>query len=270
MIERFEHNYLTLLDDVLMNGERTEDRTGTGTLSVFARVLDVPGDVPALPVTKRLFHRGVIAEMCWMLQGRTNVRWLQERNVHIWDAWAGEDGELGPVYGEQLRGNTDQWCKWLRKLKRDPSSRRHVIALWNPALLDEMALVPCHGLVIQGYRSRHGLQLQMYQRSADMFLGLPFNMLFYQLLGRMAADYCGVPFAGLRIVLGDAHIYLNHLEQVREQLARPDRWMNTARLGWAPPAITIRKGLNLLEPQPSDFDVTSYKPMGTIKAEVSI
>jgi thymidylate synthase len=220
--------YLALLSDILENGERREDRTGVGTLGVFGRQMrfNLTDGFPLL-TTKKLHLKSIVAELIWFLRGDTNVRWLQERGVTIWDEWADERGELGPVYGRQWRSWAapdgrviDQIAGLIEGLKTNPYSRRHVVSAWNPADVDDMALPPCHCL-FQFHVSPSGLlNCQLYQRSADVFLGVPFNIASYALLTAMVAQVTGLKPGAFVHTLGDAHLYLNHVEQVRTQLAR--------------------------------------------------
>jgi len=222
-----ERQYLDLLEDVLVNGVRREDRTGTGTLGVFGRQMrfDLAAGFPLL-TTKRMHVKSVVLELLWFLRGDTNVRWLQERGVTIWDEWADEDGELGPVYGKQWRswaapdGRTiDQMAKLVEGLKVNPNSRRHVVSAWNPAEVDDMALPPCHCL-FQFFVAEGRLSCQLYQRSADVFLGVPFNIASYALLTHMVAQATDLGVGEFVHTLGDAHLYLNHLDQAQLQLGR--------------------------------------------------
>ncbi|MFI4976727.1 MAG: thymidylate synthase [Caulobacterales bacterium] len=222
-----ESQYLDLLRDIMTTGVQRGDRTGTGTLSVFGRQMrfDLAQGFPLL-TTKRVHFRSIVLELLWFLRGETNVRWLQERGVSIWDAWADEAGELGPVYGKQWRSWTapdgrviDQISAVLDALRRNPESRRHLISAWNPAELDDMALPPCHCL-FQFYVAEGRLSCQLYQRSGDVFLGVPFNIASYALLTMMMAEATGLRPGEFVHTLGDAHLYLNHLEQAKRQLTR--------------------------------------------------
>ncbi|HEY8429219.1 MAG TPA: thymidylate synthase [Sandaracinaceae bacterium] len=222
--------YLSLLRDVRENGTRKEDRTGTGTLSVFGRQLrfDLRRGFP-LVTTKKVHLKSVIYELLWFLRGDTNVRWLNEHGVTIWDEWAREDGDLGPIYGYQWRSwpapdgrHIDQIARLLHDLRETPHSRRLVVSAWNVADLDRMALAPCHAL-FQFYVADGRLSCQLYQRSADLFLGVPFNIASYSLLTMMIAQVVGLEPGEFVHTFGDAHIYLNHLEQVDTQLSRTPR-----------------------------------------------
>jgi thymidylate synthase len=236
--------YLDLLDRVRREGVRKEDRTGTGTVSVFGHQMrfDLSAGFPAL-TTKRLHLRSIIGELLWFLRGDTNVRWLQERGIRIWDEWADRDGELGPVYGHQWRswptpeGQTiDQIARVIEQIRTNPDSRRHIVSAWNVAEVDQMALPPCHTLfqfyvapATDGLPAR--LSCQLYQRSADVFLGVPFNIASYALLTQMVAQVTDLAVGDFVHTIGDAHLYLNHLEQAELQLTRdpgplPRLWLD--------------------------------------------
>ncbi|MCI7305575.1 MULTISPECIES: thymidylate synthase [Trueperella] len=219
--------YEDLLADVLENGERKGDRTGTGTLSVFGRQLryNLAEGFPRI-TTKFVAMKAVKGELLWFLRGETNVRWLQERGITIWDEWADDDGELGPVYGYQWRSwpapsgeHIDQIANVIETLKTNPDSRRMIVSAWNVADLDDMALQPCHAL-FQFYVAGGKLSCQLYQRSADLFLGVPFNIASYSLLTHMVAQQVGLEVGDFVWTGGDCHIYLNHVDQVREQISR--------------------------------------------------
>ena len=232
--------YLDLLQDVLLNGTRTDDRTGTGTLSVFGRQLrfNIADGFP-LVTTKKVFWKGIVAELLWMISGDTNIKALQEQSVNIWNEWADRDGDLGPVYGSQWRKwsayisdglynynselfvkhHIDQLAEVINSIKTNPTSRRHIVSAWNPAELDEMALPPCHCFFQFHVRGKY-LDIQLYQRSADLFLGVPFNIASYALLLMMVAQECNLIPGEFIHTLGDAHIYLNHIEQVKQQILR--------------------------------------------------
>jgi len=264
-----EQQYLDLLAQVLERGAKKSDRTGTGTLSVFGRQLRfwLEDSFPVL-TTKKLHLKSIILELLWFLRGDTNVKWLQERGVSIWDEWADENGELGPVYGYQWRhwqkpngGEVDQLANVIESIKKKPDSRRHLVSAWNPADVDRMALPPCHAL-FQFYVANGTLSCQMYQRSADLFLGVPFNIASYALLTLMVAQVTGLKPGELVLTLGDAHLYLNHLEQAREQLKRAPRPFPRMRLN---PAIT-----NLFEFAYEDFTLEGYEPHPAIKAPIAV
>src|SRR6266849_6346265 len=222
--------YHQLLRQVLEQGKFKGDRTGTGTHALFgAQARFALADGFPLLTTKKLHLKSILYELLWFLRGDTNVKWLQERGVSIWDEWADERGELGPVYGYQWRHwrgadgrEIDQIAQVIESLRRKPDSRRHLVTAWNPADVERMALPPCHAL-FQFYVANGRLSCQMYQRSADLFLGVPFNIASYALLTRMVAQVTGLQADEFVLTLGDAHLYLNHLEQAREQLSRPVR-----------------------------------------------
>ena len=264
-----EKQYLDLLGDVLQNGARKTDRTGTGTLSVFGRQLrfDIADRFPLL-TTKKLHTKSILTELLWFLRGDTNVKWLQERGVTIWDEWADENGNLGPVYGYQWRHwrtpdgrEIDQIQNLIASLKSKPDSRRHLVSAWNPADVDKMALPPCHAL-FQFYVANGRLSCQMYQRSADLFLGVPFNIASYALLTHMVAQVTDLKPGEFVLTLGDAHIYLNHLDQVREQLTRSPRPFPKLKLN---PAVK-----DLLEFRYEDFTLEDYDPHPAIKAPIAV
>ena len=229
--------YLDLLEHVMGTGTDRGDRTGTGTRSVFGYQMryDLAQGFPLL-TTKKLHIRSIIYELLWFLKGDTNIAWLKENGVSIWDEWADENGDLGPVYGYQWRswptpdgGHVDQIQKLVEGIKTNPYSRRHIVSAWNPALVDEMALPPCHCL-FQFYVADGRLSCQLYQRSADVFLGVPFNIASYALLTAMVAQATGLQPGDFVHTLGDAHLYANHLDQARLQLAREPLPLPTLRL----------------------------------------
>jgi len=261
--------YLDLMRTVLDRGVERPDRTGTGTLSVFGYQMrfDLAEGFPLL-TTKRLHLKSIIYELLWILRGETNVRYLQDNGVHIWDEWADERGELGPVYGAQWRswrsadGETvDQIARVVEQILRNPSSRRLLVSAWNPAEADRMALPPCHTL-FQFYVYDGRLSCQLYQRSADIFLGVPFNIASYALLTHMMAQATGLQPWEFVHTFGDAHLYLNHLEQAREQLGRDPRPLPQIRLN---PAVD-----SIFEFQYPDFELLNYDPHPHIKAPVSV
>ena len=264
-----ERQYLDLLDDVLAHGAHKTDRTGTGTLSVFGRQLRFAlGESFPLLTTKKLHVKSIIYELLWFLRGDTNVRWLQERGVSIWDEWADEQGNLGPVYGYQWRHwrtpdgrEIDQIQNLIDNLRSRPDSRRHIVSAWNPADVDKMALPPCHAL-FQFYVAEGRLSCQLYQRSADLFLGVPFNIASYSLLTLMVAQVTDLEPGEFILTLGDAHLYLNHLEQAREQLKRSPRPFPRMRLNPA------RR--ELLEFEYEDFTLEGYEPHPAIKAPIAV
>lgn len=227
MTPQIDRQYEELLDDVLKNGTAKGDRTGTGTLSVFGRQLryDLAKGFPVV-TTKRVHLKSVIGELLWFLSGSSNVRWLQDNGIRIWNEWADEDGELGPVYGVQWRswpdaggGSIDQICDLIETIKTDPDSRRMIVSAWNVGDLPRMALQPCHAF-FQVYVADGRLSLQLYQRSADLFLGVPFNITSYALLTHMLAQQTELEVGDFIWTGGDIHIYQNHLDQVKEQLSR--------------------------------------------------
>jgi thymidylate synthase len=261
--------YLDLMQHVLDRGHNKTDRTGTGTRSVFGWQMrfDLGEGFPVL-TTKKLHLKSIIHELLWFLQGDTNVRYLQENGVSIWNDWADENGELGPVYGKQWRrweaadGRTiDQITQLIEGLKKNPDSRRHLVCAWNPAEVDKMALPPCHAL-FQFYVADGKLSCQLYQRSADIFLGVPFNIASYALLTLMIAQVCGYAPGDFIHTLGDAHLYSNHLEQARLQLTREPRTLPRMRIN---PAIT-----DLFSFHFEDFTLEGYDPHPHIAAKVSV
>ena len=269
-----EEGYLALLADILDQGVRRDDRTGTGTLGVFGRQIrfDLQRGFPLL-TTKRLHFRSIALELLWFLRGDSNVGWLQDRGVTIWDAWADADGELGPVYGKQWRSwatpdgrSIDQMAQLVERLQADPNSRRHIVTAWNPADVDDMALPPCHCL-FQFFVApeRDGgpgrLSCQLYQRSADVFIGVPFNIASYALLTHMVAQAAGLEVGEFVHTFGDAHLYLNHLEQAREQLSRTPYPFPTLRL--APKT-------DLFAFAYEDIKIEDYRAHPHIKAPVAV
>jgi thymidylate synthase len=262
------YQYHELLRHILKAGAKKSDRTGTGTLSVFGYQMrfDLAQGFPVV-TTKKLHMKSVIYELLWFLRGSTNVRWLQERGVSIWDEWADAEGELGPVYGSQWRswpapsGPIDQIGKLIHSLKTNPDSRRHIVSAWNVAEIDEMKLPPCHAL-FQFYVADGKLSCQLYQRSADVFLGVPFNIASYALLTMMVAQVCGYQAAELIHTLGDAHLYLNHLEQARLQLEREPRPL---------PRLIINPARASIDDfQYEDFTLEGYDPHPAIKAPIAV
>ena len=266
---RGEKQYLELLGEVLERGAKKTDRTGTGTQSVFGRQLrfDLRDSFPLL-TTKKLHFKSILYELLWFLRGDTNVRWLQERGVSIWDEWADEKGELGPVYGYQWRhwrtpggAEIDQIKQVMESLKKKPDSRRHLVTAWNPADVDKMALPPCHAL-FQFYVANGKLSCQMYQRSADLFLGVPFNIASYAALTVMVAQVAGLEADEFVLTLGDAHLYLNHLEQARLQLERQPKPFPRLKLN---PAVKDIFGFAY-----EDFSLEGYEPHPAIKAPIAV
>jgi len=261
--------YLDLLRRVLDEGVQKEDRTGTGTLSIFGHQMrfSLKEGFPVL-TTKKLFLRSIIHELLWFLSGSTNIRYLHENNVHIWDEWADENGELGPIYGHQWRswpapdgGAIDQISLVIERIKTDPDSRRHIVSAWNAAEIDKMRLPPCHTL-FQFYVERGKLSCQLYQRSADVFLGVPFNIASYSLLTMIMAQVCGLRPNEFVHTFGDAHLYLNHLEQARLQLTREPRPLPTMKIN---PDVE-----SILEFRYEDFMLEGYDPHPHIPAPIAV
>ena len=261
--------YLDLIDDVMRNGVDKEDRTGTGTRSVFGRQLrfDLKAGFPLL-TTKKVHLKSIIYELLWFLRGDTNVRYLQEHGVRIWNEWADENGDLGPVYGHQWRswpdysgGTIDQIAQVVEQLRHNPDSRRMIVSAWNVAEVNDMALPPCHSL-FQFYVAQGRLSLQLYQRSADLFLGVPFNIASYALLLMMMAQVTGLEPGEFVHTMGDAHIYRNHFDQVREQLSREPRPLPTMQLN---PRVTRIDAFDY-----EDFTLVGYDPHPAIKGVVSV
>ena len=273
--------YLNLLEDILENGERKADRTGTGTLSVFGRQSRYSLDRFPLLTTKKVHLKSIIHELLWFLSGDTNIRYLQDNGVRIWNEWADENGDLGPVYGHQWRrfprlelaegtlgdeplyraGTVDQIADLVELIKTSPDSRRLIVSAWNPVDVPEMALPPCHTMwqvrILGGK-----LHLQLYQRSADMFLGVPFNIASYALLLKMLAHVTGYEAGDFVHTIGDAHIYSNHMEQVKLQLSRTPK---------ALPQLNITRDVpSLFDFKFDDFEVVGYDPDPAIKAPVAV
>lgn len=262
--------YEDLLADVLENGTRKADRTGTGTLSVFGRQLRYNLAEEGFPriTTKFVAMKAVKGELLWFLNGSTNVKWLQDNGITIWDEWADENGDLGPVYGYQWRNwptpdgdHIDQIARVVEQLKTDPDSRRIIVSAWNVAELDKMALMPCHAF-FQFYVADGKLSCQLYQRSADLFLGVPFNIASYSLLVHMLAQQCDLEVGEFIWTGGDCHIYLDHLDQVREQISREPYEFPTLRLNKAP---------SIFEYQMDDIDASEgYKHHPKLEAPISV
>lgn len=261
--------YLDLLKDVLENGNKKSDRTGTGTISVFGRQtrFDLSEGFPLL-TTKKLHTKSIIHELLWFLKGDTNIAYLKENGVRIWDEWADEDGNLGPVYGAQWRswpdydgGSVDQISEVMDSIINNPDSRRHLVCAWNVAQVNKMALPPCHCL-FQFYVADGKLSCQLYQRSADLFLGVPFNIASYALLTMMMAQVAGLKPGEFVHTFGDLHLYLNHLDQARLQLSREPRKLPTMRIN---PDVK-----DIFSFKYEDFELEGYDPHPHIKAEVSV
>ena len=260
--------YKALLAHILASGAEKSDRTGTGTLSVFGHQMrfNLSEGFPLL-TTKRIHLKSVIHELLWMLNGDTNVRYLQDNGVTIWDEWADENGDLGPVYGAQWRswptmtGPVDQIEKLIRDIKNSPDSRRHIVSAWNVTELDKMALAPCHCL-FQFYVADGKLSCQLYQRSADVFLGVPFNIASYALLTHMIAHQCDLEPGEFIWTGGDVHLYLNHINQAETQLQRQPRPLSTLVIKRKPNSIDAYRF--------EDFEFVGYDPHPAIKAAVSV
>ena len=266
--------YLDLLDHVLTHGVDKSDRTGTGTRSVFGYQMrfDLSEGFPVL-TTKKLHLKSIIGELLWFLRGDSNVRWLQERGITIWDEWADESGDLGPVYGYQWRSwptpdgrHVDQIAKVIESIRTNPDSRRHIVSAWNVADVDSMALPPCHTMfqfyvtpARDGQRAK--LSCQLYQRSADIFLGVPFNIASYALLTMMVAQVCDLEPGEFIHTLGDAHLYSNHVEQAREQLTREP---------FPLPQMRIAPGKQIDEFELEDFELVGYQAHPSIKAPIAV
>jgi thymidylate synthase len=264
-----EDRYLDLLKELLDKGTPKSDRTGVGTRSLFGRQLrfNLTDSFPLL-TTKKIHFKSVLYELLWFLRGDTNIAWLKQNGVTIWDEWADEKGDLGPVYGYQWRHwrtpdgkEIDQIRNVIQSLRNKADSRRHIVSAWNPADIDRMALPPCH-LLFQFYVADGRLSCQMYQRSADLFLGVPFNIASYSALTLMVAQVTGLKPAEFILTLGDAHLYLNHLEQAREQITRKPRAFPRLRLN---AAVS-----ELLEFRYEDFTLENYDPHPAIKAPIAV
>jgi thymidylate synthase len=262
-------SYQDLLRQILETGTRKEDRTGTGTLSIFGHQAryDLAAGFPAV-TTKKLHMRSIIHELLWFLSGDTNIKYLHENGVTIWDEWADQDGNLGPVYGHQWRhwkrpdgSEVDQIRNLVEGLKKNPDSRRHIVTAWNPGEVDKMALPPCHAF-FQFYVAQGKLSCQLYQRSADVFLGVPFNIVSYALLTMMMAQVVGLEPGDFVHTLGDAHLYLNHVEQAKLQLTREPRALPKMKLN---PAVKDIFGFKY-----EDFTLEGYDPHPAIKAPIAV
>ena len=261
--------YLTLLEHVKLNGQKKEDRTGTGTLSVFGYQMrfNLNDGFPLL-TTKKVHLKSVIYELLWFLSGDTNIKYLKDNNVSIWDEWADENGNLGPVYGHQWRSwptsegkEIDQISNLITQIKKNPDSRRLIVSAWNVGEINKMKLPPCH-CFFQFYVADGRLSCQLYQRSADIFLGVPFNIASYALLTQMIAHVCDLKYGEFIHTLGDAHIYINHIDQVNEQLSRKPKKM---------PKIKINPSVkNIFNFKYGDFSLEEYDPYPLIKAPVAV
>jgi thymidylate synthase len=263
------NQYHDLLERILSDGAEKHDRTGTGTLSIFGHQMrfNLSAGFPML-TTKRLPLKAIVHELLWFLAGDTNIKYLNDHGVSIWDEWADENGELGPVYGKQWRswpdgkdGEIDQIANLLIQLRKNPNSRRHIVSAWNPAEVDEMALPPCHCL-FQFYVADGKLSCQLYQRSADIFLGVPFNIASYALLTMMVAQVTGLKPGDFVHTLGDAHLYSNHFEQAREQLRRTPKLLPTM---WINPQVD-----DLFAFRFEDFRLENYVADASIKAPIAV
>jgi thymidylate synthase len=261
--------YLDLMKHVLEHGARKSDRTGTGTLSIFGAQLrfDLNAGFPLL-TTKKVHLKSIVHELLWFLKGETNIKYLQDNGVTIWNEWADAQGNLGPVYGYQWRSwpaadgrHIDQISQVLEQIGKNPDSRRMIVSAWNVADLDQMALMPCHAF-FQFYIADDRLSCQLNQRSADIFLGVPFNIASYSLLTMMIAQVCGLKLGDFVHTFGDTHLYLNHLDQAREQLSRQPRKLPIMRMN---PAVK-----NLFEFKYGDFTLEGYDPLPAIKAPIAV
>lgn len=266
-MQHFDEEYFRVIRKILSDGERKEDRTGTGTISIFGEQMrfNLEDTFPFL-TTKKVNTKAVINELIWMVtKGSTDVTWLQDRGHTFWDEWAFEGGSIGPGYGKQFRDckGYDQVQQVISDIRSNPYSRRHIISLWQPDEISQMALPPCHGLIIQFNVSQGGeLSCQMYQRSGDMFLGVPWNIAFYSLLTKVIAQITGLKAKEFVHVLGDAHVYLNHLDQIDEQLSREAK---------SYPTVDIHAGLNNIDDfEFDDVLILGYDPHPMIAAPVSI
>ena len=261
--------YLDLMQKVLDEGQEKSDRTGTGTLSIFGHQMkfDLSKGFP-LVTTKKVHLKSIIHELIWFLQGSTNISYLKENGVSIWDEWADENGDLGPVYGAQWRswpdgnnGTIDQIENLINGIKNNPDSRRHIVSAWNPALVDEMALPPCHSL-FQFYVANGELSCQLYQRSADIFLGVPFNIASYALLTHMIAQVCNLKAGKFVHTLGDAHLYINHLEQAKLQLSREVMGL---------PELKLSSNVNnIFDFKFEDIEIINYESHPAISAPIAV
>jgi len=261
--------YLDLMQDILTNGKDREDRTGTGTRSVFGRQMrfDLSKGFPLL-TTKKLHIKSIVHELLWFLSGSTNIQYLKDNNVKIWDAWADKDGNLGPVYGNQWRswpdyegGSIDQIAELISQIKTNPDSRRLIVSAWNVGQIKDMALPPCH-LLFQFYVADGKLSCQLYQRSADIFLGVPFNIASYSILTHMIAQQCNLEVQDFVHTLGDAHLYHNHFEQVKEQLTRSPLALPKLKI--------LRKPESIFDYKFEDFEIEGYEAHAHIKAPVAV
>ncbi len=260
--------YIDILQDILDNGVKKEDRTGTGTLSVFGRQMrfNLQDGFP-LVTTKKLHLKSIIYELLWFIKGETNIKFLTDNGVKIWNPWADENGNLGRIYGYQWRSwtaenrNIDQLTEVINSLKNNPNSRRHIVSAWNVGDIDKMALPPCH-VLFQFYVANGKLSCQLYQRSADMFIGVPFNIASYALLTMMIAQVTGYELGDFVHTFGDAHIYSNHIEQVKEQISRKPKKL---------PILKINKKIkSIFDFKYEDFEIIGYEAHPHIKADVAV
>tara|TARA_B100001250_G_scaffold231585_1_gene198794 strand:- start:16750 stop:17544 length:795 start_codon:yes stop_codon:yes gene_type:complete len=261
--------YQELLKKVLSDGEKNLDRTGTGTISIFGYQMrfNLQDGFPLL-TTKKIHFKSVVYELLWFLSGSTNIEFLKKNNIRIWDEWADEDGELGPIYGSQWRSwpsqnnkKIDQISNVLEGIKKNPNSRRHIVSAWNVAEIENMKLPPCH-VLFQFYVQNNKLSCQLYQRSADIFLGVPFNIASYALLTMMIADQANLEYGDFIHTFGNAHIYLNHQEQVQVQLKRKPKTL--------PNLIINKNRKSIFDYDFEDFTLENYNPDDHIKAKVSV
>ena len=261
--------YLDLMQKVLNEGQEKSDRTGTGTLSIFGHQMEFDlSDGFPLVTTKKVHLKSIVHELIWFLQGSTNISYLKENGVSIWDEWADEKGDLGPVYGAQWRswpdgnnGTIDQIQNLIQGIKTNPDSRRHIVSAWNPALVDEMALPPCHSL-FQFYVANEELSCQLYQRSADIFLGVPFNIASYALLTHMVAHVCNLKAGKFVHTFGDAHLYLNHLDQAKLQLSRDTKTLPQLKLN--------SEVKNIFDFKFEDIEIVNYESHPSISAPIAV
>ena len=261
--------YLDLMQKVLNEGQEKSDRTGTGTLSIFGHQMEFDlSDGFPLVTTKKVHLKSIVHELIWFLQGSTNISYLKENGVSIWDEWADEKGDLGPVYGAQWRswpdgnnGTIDQIQNLIQGIKTNPDSRRHIVSAWNPALVDEMALPPCHSL-FQFYVANEKLSCQLYQRSADIFLGVPFNIASYALLTHMVAHVCNLKAGKFVHTFGDAHLYLNHLDQAKLQLSRDTKMLPQLKLN--------SEVKNIFDFKFEDIEIINYESHPSISAPIAV
>jgi len=261
--------YLDLMQKVLNEGQKKSDRTGTGTLSIFGHQMEFDlSDGFPLVTTKKVHLKSIVHELIWFLQGSTNISYLKENGVSIWDEWADEKGDLGPVYGAQWRswpdgnnGTIDQIQNLIQGIKTNPDSRRHIVSAWNPALVDEMALPPCHSL-FQFYVANEELSCQLYQRSADIFLGVPFNIASYALLTHMVAHVCNLKAGKFVHTFGDAHLYLNHLDQAKLQLSRDTKILPQLKLN--------SEVKNIFDFKFEDIEIINYESHPSISAPIAV